>query len=68
VDKYYLLNTIDRLKHEIKVHDKKFQKNPVHADCLPRMEKTLTSLQEELKKIVGAEINASPLDKMNPPT
>jgi hypothetical protein len=56
MDKHYLLNVIDRLKTEIKVHDKKFQNNSVHNNCLPRMEKTLSSLQEELVKVEGGEI------------
>ena len=55
MDKYYLLNVIDRLKTEIKIHDQKFQNNPVHNTCLPRMEKTLSSLQEELVKVEGGE-------------
>jgi uncharacterized coiled-coil DUF342 family protein len=55
MDKYYLLATIDRLKNEIKVHDQKFQNNPVHNNCLPRMEKTLSSLQEELTKVESTE-------------
>ena len=59
MDKYYLLNVIDRLQSEIKVHDKKFANNPVHKDCMPRLEKTLSSLQEELKKTeVGAPVSA----------
>jgi hypothetical protein len=55
MDKYYLLNAIDRLKNEIQVHDQKFQNNPVHNNCLPRMEKTLSSLQDELTKIESSE-------------
>jgi hypothetical protein len=55
MDKYYLLHVIDRLKNELKVHDQKFKNNPVHKDCLPRMEKTLVSLQEELLKLQGSE-------------
>ena len=55
MDKYYLLHVIDKLKSEIKVHDKKFKINLAHINCLPRMEKTLASLQEELKKLESKE-------------
>lgn len=67
MDKYYLLNVIDRLKSEIKVHDKKFANNPVHKDCMPRLEKTLSSLQEELSKLENAAGSASlaPTDSAN---
>jgi hypothetical protein len=55
MDKYYLLAVIDRLKNEMNAHDQKFQNNPVHENCLPRMEKTLSSLQEELNKLEGGD-------------
>jgi len=65
MDKYYLLNVIDRLRNEIQIHDQKFQNNPVHNNCLPRMEKTLSSLQDELAKIESNETaSATPEAKL----
>jgi hypothetical protein len=62
MDKYHLLALIEKLKTEINVHDQKFAQNSAHKDCLPRMQKTLTSLQDELvkvesEKLVSAESN-----------
>jgi hypothetical protein len=51
MDKYYLLTVIERLENEVKIHDQKFKDNPIHNNCLPRFEKTLFSLKEELVKI-----------------
>ncbi len=51
VDRYYLEQVIENLEHERKVHDQKFARNVAHKDCLPRFDRTLEKLREELLKL-----------------
>ncbi len=50
IDKLYLQNLIDRIVHEMEIHDQKFADNPVHKDCLPRFKMTIEKLKAELTK------------------
>jgi hypothetical protein len=50
IDKLYLQNLIEKIEHEMKIHDQKFADNPAHKDCLPRFEMTLAKLQAEITK------------------
>lgn len=55
MDKYYILGVIERIEQERSVHDKKFQGNSAHRDCLPRFEQTIARLRDELKKFDNGE-------------
>ena len=59
MDRYYILGVIERIESERSVHDKKFQGNAAHSDCLKRFDKTLAMLREELKKLEGSDISLS---------
>ena len=55
MDRYYILAVIERIEQERSVHEKKFQGNAVHRDCLPRFEQTIARLRDELKKFDDGE-------------
>lgn len=55
MDKYYILGVIERIEQERSVHDKKFQGNSTHRDCLPRFDQTIARLRDELKKFDNGE-------------
>ncbi|PWT95268.1 MAG: hypothetical protein C5B53_11685 [Candidatus Melainabacteria bacterium] len=59
MDRYYLLGVIERIESERSVHDKKFQGNQAHSDCLKRFDKTLAMLRDELKKAEGSDNSLS---------
>ncbi len=50
IDKLYLQNLIEKITHEMKIHDQKFSGNAAHKDCLPRFEQTLEKLKAEIVK------------------
>jgi len=63
VDRYYLLGVIERIENERSIHDKKFAGNAAHKDCLPRFDKTIAMLREELKKLDNSDTPGQDLDK-----
>lgn len=50
IDKHYLLNLIEKITHEMEIHDQKFAGNAAHKDCLPRFKQTIEKLNAELVK------------------
>jgi hypothetical protein len=50
IDKLYLQNLIEKIEHEMNIHDQKFAGNPAHKDCLPRFKATLEKLRAEIMK------------------
>lgn len=51
MDRMMLKAAIQKIEDERKVHDEKFAGNPVHKDCVPRFDKVLTNLRNDLDKM-----------------
>jgi hypothetical protein len=57
MDRMMLKAAIEKIETERAVHDEKFKGNPVHENCLPRFDKVLTNLKNDLDKLAAEETN-----------
>jgi hypothetical protein len=59
-DAQYLKDCIERIRREAAAHDEKFAGQQAHENCLPRFEKVISSLQQELVALAQHSERVSP--------
>lgn len=59
MDKLYAKQVLERLIAERSIHQDKFSGDPIHANCMPRFDKAIAGLEQEVGELQAARIDFS---------